>query len=68
MALGEASHGLARISDTTPAAYWAGLALLGAVILARLARSFLDTTLQRVLAVAFAAAVGAALFVLYGVA
>ena len=68
VAIGEAAHGLVRISDTTPAAYWAGLALLGAVILAWLARSFLDTTLQRVLAVAFAAAVGAALFVLYGVA
>lgn len=66
IALGEAAHGLVRISDTTPASYWWCQASLGVVVLVVLAWRCLDSVAARVAAAATAAGVAAALFVVYG--
>lgn len=65
-AVGEAAHGVVRISDTTPVGYWLTLGALGLALLAWLAARRLDTTLERVLAVAATAVFAVVLFVIYG--
>ena len=66
VAFGEAAHGLVRISDTTPVEYWWGLAALGVSVLVWVAIRLLVSLRDRALAVAAAAAVGVALFLVYG--
>lgn len=66
IAIGEAAHGLVRISDTTPTAYWWAQALLGVVVLVALASSRLRSVTAWLVAVASAVTVAAALFVTYG--
>lgn len=67
LALGEATHGLTRIADTTPVAYWWAQALLAAAVLVWLARTRLDTLVARLASLAAAVLAGAALWVAYGV-
>ena len=66
IAIGEAWHGVARISDSTPAAYWWTQAAIGAAVLLTLAAWRVPTWTARALAVVFTAAIAAGVFVLYG--
>ncbi|MHA6513327.1 DUF6518 family protein [Tessaracoccus sp. Z1128] len=68
VALGEAAHGLARISDTTPPAYWWAQAAAGAALLLALALGLLSTWRARFAALAVAVLGARALFVIYGMA
>lgn len=65
-AVGEAAHGVARISDTTPVAYWWTLGALGLALLAWLAVRRLEGPLPRIVAVATTALFGTVLFLIYG--
>ena len=51
IALGEAAHGLIRIADTTPTAYWWTQAVVGVAVLVVLAARCLDSLSSRVLSV-----------------
>ena len=66
IAIGEAWHGISRISDSTPAAYWWTQAAIGAAVLLVLAGWRVPTWTARALAVAFTAAIAAGVFALYG--
>lgn len=66
VAFGEAAHGIVRISDTTSTAYWIGLAVAGAVVLAITARILRFGPFAIALQVTWAALGGAALFFVYG--
>jgi hypothetical protein len=66
IALGEAAHGLLRIADTTPTAYWWTQAVVALVVLAVLAVRCLHSASERLVAVAVAALVAGSLFVVYG--
>jgi hypothetical protein len=66
--VGEAWHGLARISDTTPAAYWWTQAAIGVAVLVVAAARRVPTWPARLLAVGFAGAVALAVYTAYGVA
>ena len=66
LALGEAAHGLLRVSDTTPVAYWWTQALISVAVLVWLALTRLDTLVSRLASLAAAVLVGAALWVAYG--
>lgn len=67
LALGEATHGLTRIADTTPVAYWWAQALLAVGVLVWLAITRLTTLVARLASLAAAVLAGAALWVAYGV-
>ena len=66
IALGEAAHGLVRIADTTPTAYWWVQAAMGIAVLGVLAVRCLNSVTARLVSVASAVAVGVAVFVAYG--
>lgn len=66
IAVGEAAHGLTRIADTTPTAYWWCQAVLGVAVLAWLAAALLSSWKARLCALASAGAVGIALYTAYG--
>lgn len=66
IALGEAAHGLTRIADTTPVAYWWALAAVGVILLAWTAGRHLDVSRLRVIAAAATVAVAAGLWAVYG--
>jgi hypothetical protein len=66
VALGEAAHGLVRIADTTPSAYWWAQGVAGVVVLVVLAARCLWSVPPRLVCVASAGAVAAALFLVYG--
>ncbi|TRY18106.1 hypothetical protein FOJ82_08590 [Tessaracoccus rhinocerotis] len=65
-AVGEAAHGIVRISDTTPILYWSGLGVLGLALLAWLAARRLDGAVERAVAVAATAVFAVVLFLIYG--
>ncbi|WP_062383108.1 DUF6518 family protein [Demequina iriomotensis] len=65
---GEALHGLVRIADTTPVAYWWTQLALGLALLAALAGVRLAGIGARVAAVATAVTVATAVFVAFGLA
>ena len=67
IALGEAAHGLTRIADTTPTAYWWAQAAVGLVVLAALAATALDGVRAWVVAVTSTIVVAGGLYVAYGV-
>ena len=67
IALGEAAHGLTRIADTTPTAYWWAQAILGVVVLGVLATTSLNGVRAWAGAVASTIVVAGALYVAYGV-
>ena len=67
IAIGEALHGLTRISDSTPAAYWWTQSAIGAVALAVLAGWRVPTWPARALAVAATAVIAFLVYGLYGV-
>ncbi len=68
IALGEAAHGLTRIADTTPTAYWWTQAVVAVAVLAALATTRLVGARARLVAVGAAAVVAAGLYVVYGAA
>lgn len=68
IAAGEAAHGIVRISDTTPLTYWWSLAAVAAAVLGGLVLRRLRGGLARTVAVVGTCAVGAAIFVVYGLA
>ena len=68
IAIGEAWHGLTRIADSTPAAYWWTQAIVGAAMLLLLASWKVPTWPARLLAAGFTAAIAAAIFAIYGAA
>lgn len=65
-AIGEAAHGVVRISDTTSVSYWWSLGALGLALLAWLAVRRLEGIAERVLAVAATATFAVVLFLIYG--
>lgn len=65
-ALGEAAHGILRISDTTPVAYWWSLGAVGLALLGWLAVRKLEGATQRAVAVVATATLAVALFLIYG--
>ncbi len=66
--VGEAWHGITRISDTTPAAYWWTQAAVGVAVLVVLAASRIPTWTSRLLALLFTGGIAVAVFTVYGVA
>ena len=68
IAIGEAWHGLTRIADTTPAAYWWAQAVVGTAMLVLLAAWRLPTWPARLWAVGYTAAIAAAIYAIYGAA
>lgn len=68
LALGEAAHGLTRIADTTPVAYWWAQALLAVGVLVWLAITRLTSLASRAAAVIATAGVAAVTWVVYGIA
>ncbi len=66
VALGEALHGLVRISTSTPVAYWWTQALVGVAVLAWLAGTRLRGARERAVAVFATAVLAPALFLIYG--
>ncbi len=66
--VGEALHGITRIADTTPAAYWWTQAAVGVAVLLVLAAWRVPTWPSRLLAVLFAGAIAVAVYTVYGVA
>jgi len=68
IAAGEAAHGLTRIADTTPVPYWWVQLGLATVALAGLVALRLAGASARLIAVGTALAVGAGVYVVYGIA
>ncbi|WP_062130950.1 DUF6518 family protein [Demequina aestuarii] len=68
VALGEAGHGLLRVADTTPVAYWWSAAAAGVGVLTWLSLTRLRTMPGILLACATTAVFAGALFFIYGVA
>ena len=66
VAIGEAAHGIMRIADTTPVAYWWTLAFAGVAALAIVTARHVSGAAPRLLAIASAAVVAFAVFVVYG--
>ena len=66
VALGEALHGMVRISASTPVAYWWVQALVGSAVLAWFAAHRLQGTRERAVAVIATASLAPALFLVYG--
>lgn len=66
VALGEAAHGLVRISETTPVAYWWALAVVGVGVLVWLISTRLAGLRSALLACAATIAAAALLFAVYG--
>lgn len=68
VALGEAAHGVVRISDTTPVAYWWSLAAVGIAVLVWLLLTRVEAVKWRILACATTAVLAGVLFVVYDAA
>lgn len=66
VALGEAAHGVARIAESTPEAYWWVQVAAGTVVLAFLGLTRLSTWRERLVAAAITVLAARALFVVYG--
>lgn len=68
VAIGEAAHGLLRVADTTPVAYWWSAIAVGVGVLAWLSITRLRNAPGILLACATTAVFASALFFIYGVA
>ena len=68
VALGEAAHGVIRVADTTPVAYWWSLAAVGVAVLVWLLLTRVPEARWKVLACVTTAVLGGVLFWVYDAA
>jgi len=66
VAFGEAAHGIVRVSDTTPVAYWWSEVALAVLVLAVLCLRFARSARGVAAAILAAAAIGGGMFLTYG--
>ena len=66
IAIGEAAHGIVRISSSTPVGYWIAEIVVALGVVTALSVRALHTGMSRAVALGLTALVAAALFVAYG--